>query len=536
MKKISKFVFSLAILLCFSVLLSGCEVGKFKSFSISYVGTEYEFDEFSSAVLVEYGQVLNLSKNDFLVYRVNTKNKKQKTKKFQLDLSSLNGKRLDVGDYKIYFENTKENYSKALTIRVFERVVEKPTFDFYSTEYCQNAVNIVSYLESQPGFDASAMVVENSSESTISAVNVGRYKTKINLYHGCVWNTSSERTDSIVFEWEITPKIISEPKVASRKTQITLDDKFEIVPCGLTFEPDVNSVAYEISDSKTVKVGDHCATVKIINNNYVFKNGEKSCEYPYTVKPLKIDDVTLSDSGKYEYSGQTISPNLEKFNSTFMEIVGGAEKVSAGKYVLEISFKEKYSQSLIWRNSQGSTLELEYEITKKKVTMPTLKNNMFEYSGTAPKLEFENFDENLFVVSDTSKNISVGWYKVYVSPKNQEITSNFAFEGTDVLGVLPFQYKIEKAKIKVAISWNVPDGQSLCEGLTASVSVVFENNEQIQYSQELYYLENEQYVLVNEIEKSGKYRLILSVENYVLLDAEGQNLSSSEMQKDFEIL
>ncbi len=536
MKKISKFIFSLAILLCFSVLLSGCEVGKFKSFSISYVGTEYEFDEFSSAVLVEYGQVLNLSKNDFLVYRVNTKNKKQKTKKFKLDLSSLNGKRLDVGDYKIYFENTKENYSEALTIRVFERVVEKPTFEFYSTEYCQNAVDIVSYLESQPGFDTSAMVVENSDESTMSAVNVGRYTTKIKLYSGCVWNTSSERTDPIVFEWEITPKIISEPKVASRKTQITLDDKFEIVPCGLTFEYDVNSVAYEILNSKTVKVGDHSAIAKITNNNYVFKNGEKSCEYPFTVKPLKINDVTLLDSGKYEYSGQIISPNLGNFNSAFMEIVEGNEKVNAGKYTLEISFKEKYAQSLIWKNSQESTFKVDYEITKKKVAMPTLKKNLFEYSGIAPELEFENFDENLFVVSDTSKNISVGWYKVYVSPKNQEIASNFAFEGTDVLGILPFQYKIEEAKRKATISWNVPDGQSFCDGLTASVSVVFENDEQIQYSQNLYYFENEQYVLVNGIEKSGQYRLVLSVENCVLLDDEGQTLSSSEMQKDFEIL
>lgn len=536
MKKISKFIFSLAILLCFSVLLSGCEVGDFKSFSVSYIGKEYEFDEFSSAILVEYGNVLNLSEKDFLVYRVNTKNKKQKTTKFKLDLSSVNGKMLDVGDYKIYFENTKENYSKALTIRVFEKVVEKPTFEFYSVEYSPNAVDIISYLEGLPNFDTSAMVVENSDESTISAVDVGKYTTKINLYHGCVWNTSSGRTDSIVFEWEIIPKIISEPKIASKNLQITLDKNFEIVPCGLTFQPDSNSIAYEISNSKTTKAGEHVAIVQIKNDNYVFKNGEMSCEYPYVVKPLKVEDVTFSDSGKYEYSGEQISPNFENFNSVFMSVDGEIENVNAGKYVLKISFKDKYVDALVWKESQKSVLEIEYEITKKKVAKPTLKNSVFEYSGTAPELEFENFDEELFVVSDTSKNISVGWHYVTISPKNQEIASNFAFEGTDVLGSLKFQYKIEEAKVKTTISWSVPDGQVLNSSLTASVQVVFDGDKQISFSQKLYYFEDEKYVQVNEIEKSGQYRLVLSVENYVLLDDEGKTLSSSDLQKDFEIL
>lgn len=535
MKKITKVLFAFAILLCVPLLFSGCESGTFKEYAISYVGTEYEFDEFSSAVLIEYGNVVNFSKDDFKVLRVNTKGKRQKTSKFTLDASSVNGKRLDVGEYKIYFKNSKENYEKAITVRVYEREIEKPTFASFSTEYDQNVVDIEAYLASQPGFDASAMVVENSDTSTTQAVDVGTYTTKINLYYGCVWNTSSGRTEPIEFVWTITQKTIAKPKVkGSTILSLDFDENFNIIPCTLEFEQTSFSFAFEIIGNKTTTAGEHVATVQIKNNNVVFPNGETSETYSFFVNAKAVDEVEISDSGEYEYTGEEILPSLSNFVPKLMEIQSDEANINAGEHTLKIAFKDEFKNSLYWSTTDQDFIEVSFLITKKTVKIPTLKTDKFTYSGVAPTLEFDNFDDDMFVVSDTSKNISAGWHKVIVSPKSQEIASNHAFEGTSALGILTFEYQIEKAKIKGTISWNVPDGEAFFEGQTASVTVLSEDGEKIPTKTTLYFLNGEKYEKVESIGCSGKYRLVLSFENHILLDENGNEFTSANLRKDFE--
>lgn len=537
MKKITKVIFAFAILLCVPLLFSGCESGMFKEYAISYVGQKYEFDEFSSAVLVEYGEVVSFSKNDFRVFRVNTKGRKQKTNKFTIDASSVNGRRLDVGEYKVFFRSTSENYEKSITIRVYEREIEKPTFASFTTEYDQNVVDIGEYLESQPGFDSTTMIVEDSESSTVRAVDVGTYRTKINLFYGCVWNTPSGRTEPIEFVWTITQKTIAKPKVkGSSVLSLELDDDFNVIPCVLEFERTSFSSLFEIKGNRTTKAGENVATVQIKNNNVVFPNGEKSATYLFFVNAKVVSDVEVLDAGEYEYSGEEISPLLSNFIPKIMEIQGEASNINAGNYTLKIAFKEKVKDSLKWTKTDEDVLEVAYQITRKSVKIPTLKINKFTFSGTAPVLEFENFDEDLFSVSDTSQNISAGWFSVTVSPKNQQVASNHAFEGTSTLGILVLEYQIEKAKVEATISWKVPDGELFTDGQTASAIVLSESGEQILAQVTLYFLSNGKYEKVDSIASAGEYRLILSFKNHILVDENGNAIDSSKLRKDFEVL
>lgn len=537
MKKVFKFIFTLSILMCSMCIFSACEIGEFASFSVSYVSSEYSFDAFSSSIMVEYGKTVNFTKSDFKVYRVNKRGLKQKTKNYNLDASSVNGKRLTIGDYKIYFSNDKGDYKTAMTLTVYEKEIEKPTFTVFETEYDQNEINIKTYLESLPQFDTSAMVVEDSASSVVSAIDAGTYKTKINLKYGYVWNTLSNKTASIEFVWTIRKKVVASPRVSGTSTfTVDYDENYNLKEHTLNFENVANGI-YQISGNRQKTAGKYSATVSISNENYCFADDQEILTYDYEILPKTLETVTLKDSGTYEYSGQAIAPNLSNFISKFMTISDISNNVSAGVYQVAVGFKNEFSGSFVFENNKAIQ-NIDYQISKKQVARPTLKNETFDYTGSAPQIELENYDENLFSLSDTSNNISAGFYTLIVSPKNKTISDNYAFVGSDVMQVLSLVYKIEKAKENVNISFSVPDGQTFSEGMTATAEIVADNIS-LSSSVVLYKRVDQTYEKVEQIDGAGEYILALNVSfdsaNYVLV-FNGETVKDSDLQKSFRVL
>lgn len=538
MKKALKFIFMFSILMCSMCIFSACEIGEFASFSVSYVSNEFSFDAFSSSIMVEYGKEVNFSKSDFKVYRINKHGRKQKTKNYVLDASSVNGKKLTIGNYKIYFSNEEGDYKTAITLTVYEKEIEKPTFKSYEVEYDQNEVNIKNYLESLPQFDSDSMIVEDSASSVVSAVDAGTYKTKINLKYGYVWNTLSNKTESIEFVWTIGKKVIASPKILGESTfNVEFDENFNLVSQTLKFENSAYSGVYQISGNSQKKAGKYSATATIVNSNYSFHENKETETYNFEILPKTLESVTLSDSGKYEYSGNAIAPNVSNFISAFMTMSDTSNNVSANEYELVVAIKSEFEGDFVFENNKNQQT-INYEITKKHVARPSLKKDTFVYSKTAPQIELENFDENLFVLSDTSKNVSAGFYTLTVSPKNQTIAENYAFEGSNILQVLPLVYQIEKAKESVTISFSVPEGQTFKEGMTASAEIVCEN---IELSSEvvLYKKVGLVYEKVDAIDGSGEYLIAINVSfdsaNYVLV-LNGENVKSDNLQKEFKVL
>ena len=125
-----------------------------------------------------------------------------------------------------------------------------------------------------------------------------------------------------------------------------------------------------------------------------------------------------------------------------------------------------------------------------------------------------------------------------VSPKNQTISDNYAFVGSDVLQVLSLVYKIEKAKENVNISFSVPDGQTFSEGMTATAEVVADNIS-LSSSVVLYKRVDQTYEKVEQIDGAGEYILAINVSfdsaNYVLV-FNGETVKDSDLQKSFRVL
>ena len=253
--------------------------------------------------------------------------------------------------------------------------------------------------------------------------------------------------------------------------------------------------------------------------------------------PKTLDTVTLKDDGKYEYSGQEISPNLSNFIPNFMTISDVSNNVFAGDYQVVVGFKSEHANNFIFKDNKNSET-IDYKITKKHVLRPSLKNESFVYSGVVPEIELENFDENIFVLSNTSNNVSAGYYTLIVSPKNQTIADNYAFADSDILSVLSLVYRIEKAKENVTISFSVPDGQTYEEGMTASAEIV---SEKIELSSiiVLYKKVGQTFERVEKIDGSGEYLIVINPSfdstNYSLV-FNGESVKDSDLQMQFRVL
>lgn len=541
MKKISKIFLLFSIFLCTLFVFSACEVGEFDSLDVSYAGKQATFDEFSSSVFVEYGTVLNLQKSDFVVYRVNKKGKKQKTQNYELDASSVNNRRLVIGDYVIYFSNEKEDYKTQLIVHVYEKEVEKPTFASFETEFDQNRVNIKEYLESQPGFDPASMIVEESSSSVTEATNAGTYKTKINLRYGHVWNTQSGKTDSIEFVWKINKKAIAIPKVVGEKTFfVEYDSEYNLVSHTLVLEKNYQSAFYLTTNNTQSNAGKHMAVLTIINDNYAFVGNKSVAEIEFEILPKTLKAVSLVGNGEYEYSGQEIVPTLENYIPAFMQVLSETNRVSAGNHVANVCFKKEHETNFVFEGENQKNISIPFEILKKVVATPHLKNDTFTYSGTAPVLEVEDFDENLFTLGDYSRNINVGFYFVYVFPKNDDVAENYAYEGSNSMSIIPLEYEIVRATAHANIIFSVPDGETLKDGLVASGSVSCEDID-VSSSYEVFLVDGENLTKVSEISQAGNYVLRLIVDfdrrNYSLFDAEtGEEIDNLYIEKTFTIV
>lgn len=541
MKKITKLFLFFCLILCVPILFTACESGKIASYSITYTSGLFKYDAFSSALLVEYGSVLNLSESDFDVYRINQKNKRQKTTNFTLDASSVNGKKLPVGDFKIYFTSKKEDYKQALTVRVFEREIAKPTLDFYSVQFGTGAVDIELYLATQPGFDSQTMEVVDSSASSISETNTGKYTTLIKPKYGYVWDTLSGKTEPVEFKWEIVPRVISEPAIlGSSILEIDVDQNYQIKESVLKFENSIyNNSAYKITGNRATNVGNYQATAEIINSNYIFQNNQTKIIYNYLVNPKEILNVDISGASEFTYSGSKIVPELENYIPEIMTMVE-PNSIDAGIHKIQISFKPEYENLFVWKGSSEKQIFLLFKINKKQIAKPVLKNNLFTYTGVSPTLEFDNFNDQLLKISDTSSNVDVGIYIVQVQPKSVQISNSYAYENSEYLSTLSFTYMIDKATIAIDIIWNVPDGQTLSANMVASGSVSCETID-ISVSNKLFLKQQSTYVQVDAISVEGEYKLVLDLEfdnkNYLLINANSQQaITDSDLEMIFQVL
>ena len=157
----------------------------------------------------------------------------------------------------------------------------------------------------------------------------------------------------------------------------------------------------------------------------------------WTIQKLKIPKPTLNQTS-YEYTGKSTGPGLNGINGyddDYMTVNRSETQGTAvGTYTINVQVKFN-SDYYCWEDGTKDDLQLEWEITKKAVTVPTVSNNTFVFDNKEHSIELNNYDSNYMEGLDKQKN--VGDYTTTIklkSPANTywagstDDTSNKTFE------------------------------------------------------------------------------------------------------------
>lgn len=481
MKKIKNLLLSTLFIVLSLFTFTACKQSPYKSLDVSYVG-EYDYDTAKNVIMVEYGEIIVLSPEDFSATVTFENGKSKKTDKFSIDATSVNRKAPSVGDYKIFFTYEEQTDKFEMTVRVYEKAVSKPYLDSYKTTYNGEVVNVENYITSLPAFNSEYMEIDRSL-STISATNAGDYKVYINLKAGYVWNTATGKYTSIEFKWKIEKKKISIPTINGSSTfTYKFDSVYNAVKQTLLFNENQDEKEFYImSDESASLAGNYTASVKIKDqyvNNYCFADQTSEKTFDYQILPYQLDKVILADSGRYTFTGEAVSPNLSNFIDEIMTKSDVSNNINASDnaYIQTIELRQNHKTNYVWKGENAiSSIRILYEIQKKHIAKPVLRQSEYIYTGKAITPEFLNFDQDL-EISDTSANIGVGIYHITIKLKSSLNPSNYTLEGADSASSIIYNYSIVAKNYLISFNWDKPVN-AVYNGSTQFVNLFIDGEE-----------------------------------------------------------
>ncbi len=182
------------------------------------------------------------------------------------------------------------------------------------------------------------------------------------------------------------------------------------------------------------------------------------------VKGAGFAKPTLS-STSFEWTGGNISPTINNFYSSSMNKVGTDTAVAISNYSITISLKDKTNTS--WADGTTADVTLNWSITKRTLTKPTLTNASQDYSGSAKSPTLNNFNSTYMNKSGTESEINAGSYSITCSLKNTT-TCQWAGGGTSNVVL---NWTINRQKLTAALSTFGQSGSITYNGNSQSVTI-----------------------------------------------------------------
>ena len=541
MKKFKHIVVTIVLALMAFVTFVGCKTKEFSNLEVEYNGASLDYDNVHNVLMVEYGTNLNLSKEDFSVYVVYKDQSKTKISDFEIDASAVNSKNLSVQDYHVYFSYKDYDYRFDLTVRVYDKEVQKPTFNAYETTYSGEEIDVSDYIESLEGFNSSYMELDQNS--TLKATNAGEYTATIKLKDGFVWNTQTAKDANIDFIWKINKKIIETPTLSSGTTLVFKHNQdFEGQAQSLVFEQNQNLKYLDYENITNTNVGDYSATVKIKDSyaqNIEFEQNRSQYVIDYQIVPKAVKVPALADQGEYEYTGSLIEPNISNFESKLMEKNLPQNSINANDYVLEIGFKQDKKANFVWETLQtNNNVSIDYKITKKILQLPTLTSQNYEYTGQIITPTFNNLQENYLEIKNNPNAVNVGTHAITVGLKTSLNANNFAFASSNQVSDVTYNFTITKRNIVTSLSWNeIENAVYNASNFSTTMDITSSINIDVSYS--YFVKQGETFVACEQTKDAGQYRVVATLDfdsiNNKLVLAGGREISESDLRYEFSV-
>ncbi len=146
----------------------------------------------------------------------------------------------------------------------------------------------------------------------------------------------------------------------------------------------------------------------------------------YVAKPT-------AGSNSFVYTGnQSITYMPNGFNSTAMKIYNNEGVYNVGTYRATIILEQGY----YWSDTKDiQELYMNFYITRKPISKPTVKANSFVYNGSSQSLQLNNYNEANIKRSGKLSGINVDTYTAYIEPNSNHqwsdgTTSKISFTWT----------------------------------------------------------------------------------------------------------
>lgn len=182
-------------------------------------------------------------------------------------------------------------------------------------------------------------------------------------------------------------------------------------------------------------------------------------EINWEIKKAKVN-VPVLTTKKYNYTGESIIPEVSGFDSSIMNESGDLTGIEVGTYSIVYTLKD--TDNYEW-NSENEEVSISWTITKGKLAKPTLNPATYNYTGEEIRPTLAGFDENLMQLSGIQVGQPAAKYTLKVSLKD---TDNYTWEdGTtkDVELVWSIVFGVTKLKAtstynSIKLSWTAVVG------------------------------------------------------------------------------
>lgn len=289
---------------------------------------------------------------------------------------------------------------------VLEWVVNKATGE--------NAVEIPTVLPTDFIYDGNyhkpiitGLISDIISVSGVeSATNAGEYEIvfTLNDKNSAEWTNGT--SDDIAIKWVINKQVIDDEPCL---------DQTEFVYDGTQHSPEVNN--YNVSkmiilgDQSAIEADEYIIIIKP-TANYKWADGTDSdLNLGWKIQKRSVEKPTVLPLS-FVYNGDTQSPEIFETVSDYVNIEGDTEAVSAGKY--EIVFSLKNKQSCQWIDETNGDFSVEWEITTLSVEKPSVDFLNFVYNGLMKTPNFV-YDTKFVTFDGDIGAVSAGSYTVVFS-------------------------------------------------------------------------------------------------------------------------
>lgn len=263
-------------------------------------------------------------------------------------------------------------------------------------------------------YDPEKMVIQSGNTGT----DAGDYTVVIAPKYGMHWPDNS--TDPIELTWNIRKANVD--IIPSQTGTVTYTGTSR-TPAWSNY--DENKLALT-GDTSGVNAGTYTATFTP-TSNYQWGDGSTTGKnVQWVIQKASITTVP-TQSGTLNYTGETLTPTWNNYDTAQLTISGQTSGTNAGQYVAVFTPTTNYK----WSDGTTGGRESVWEIVNRTISVVPSQSGSLTYSGSSQSPTWSNYDSEKMTVTGNS-GTNAGSYTATFTPKAGYSWSDGTTTGKDV--------------------------------------------------------------------------------------------------------